>query len=246
MQCKRGGRMGQLVAGVGICLLLVGCASGSAAGPTPDIGATVQAYVQSHKDELRGPQGVAGSVGASGPKGDRGDVGATGASGAAGPQGPAGLPGLTGPPGKDGAPGIGGVSSGVPGPAGPQGPPGPKGPSGGVADVQVAPCGLSLGYVTRGDYASVKCLILRLDKPTNVRIVHEETSYYTDRSATTRTCCWLSLDVDPATRNPSGHIFSGMVNDMLLASGTHTFYLGGQAAGNISGVDTVLTVYIFA
>ena len=63
----------------------------------------VQAYVDAHKDDLRG---ATGPQGAKGDKGDKGDTGATG------PQGPKGDTGATGPQGSSGSPWGGGTFTG--------------------------------------------------------------------------------------------------------------------------------------
>ncbi len=63
----------------------------------------VQAYVDAHKDDLRGATGLQG---AKGDKGDKGDTGATG------PQGPKGDTGATGPQGPSGSPWGGGTFTG--------------------------------------------------------------------------------------------------------------------------------------
>ncbi len=63
----------------------------------------VQAYVDAHKDDLRGATGLQG---AKGDKGDKGDTGATG------PQGPKGDTGATGPQGPSGSPWGGGTFNG--------------------------------------------------------------------------------------------------------------------------------------
>ena len=108
---------------------------------------TVQAYVDTHKADLRGatgpqgpkgdtgdigPQGPKGDIGAAGPQGPKGDTGATGPqgpkgdTGAMGPQGPKGDIGATGPQGPKGNTGA----TGLQGPKGDTGATGPQGPAG--------------------------------------------------------------------------------------------------------------------
>ena len=88
--------------------------------------ATVETYVNEHKEELRGEKGDTGPQGEQGPKGDTGDTGPQGpqgikgATGKTGPQGPQGVQGKQGPQGEQG----------IQGPAGPQGEKGADGKNG--------------------------------------------------------------------------------------------------------------------
>ena len=88
--------------------------------------ATVETYVNEHKEELRGEKGDTGPQGEQGPKGDTGDTGPQGpqgikgATGETGPQGPQGVQGEQGPQGEQG----------IQGPAGPQGEKGADGKNG--------------------------------------------------------------------------------------------------------------------
>lgn len=88
--------------------------------------ATVETYVNEHKEELRGEKGDTGPQGEQGPKGDTGDTGPQGpqgikgATGETGPQGPQGVQGKQGPQGEQG----------IQGPAGPQGEKGADGKNG--------------------------------------------------------------------------------------------------------------------
>lgn len=99
---------------------------------------SVEDYINTHEDELTGPQGpqgepgAQGAIGATGPQGPKGDTGATGPqgpkgeTGVTGPQGPKGDTGATGPQGPKGATGA----TGPQGPKGDTGATGPQGPSG--------------------------------------------------------------------------------------------------------------------
>jgi hypothetical protein len=95
--------------------------------------ATVETYVNEHKEELRGEKGDTGPQGEQGPKGDTGDTGPQGpqgikgATGETGPQGPQGVQGEQGPKGDKGA-------TGETGPQGEQGIQGTKGDKGDTGD----------------------------------------------------------------------------------------------------------------
>lgn len=82
--------------------------------------ATVETYVNEHKEELRGEKGETGPQGEQGPKGDTGPQGLKGDTGETGPQGPQGVQGKQGPQGEQG----------IQGPAGPQGEKGADGKNG--------------------------------------------------------------------------------------------------------------------
>ena len=100
--------------------------------------ATVETYVNEHKEELRGEKGDTGPQGEQGPKGDTGDTGPQGpqgikgATGETGPQGPQGVQGEQGPKGDKGATGETGPQGeqGIQGPSGPQGDKGDTGDKG--------------------------------------------------------------------------------------------------------------------
>lgn len=105
-------------------------------------------YIEEHKDELKGEQGIQGpkgdkgDIGPAGPQGEqgiqgiqgkqgpKGDTGAQGETGPQGEQGPKGDTGAQGPAGKDGANGKDGAT----GPEGPQGIQGEQGPKGDKGD----------------------------------------------------------------------------------------------------------------
>lgn len=70
--------------------------------------ATVETYVNEHKEELKGDKGDTGPQGEQGPKGDTGETGPQGPQGVQGKQGPQGEQGIQGPAGPQGEKGADG------------------------------------------------------------------------------------------------------------------------------------------
>ncbi len=231
-------RVGGLAVGILLATVLVGCASSSAAEPTPDIGATVTAYVQAHRDDLRGPQGSQGVAGQQGPEGDKGDPGAAGIQGA---KGDAGATGATGLPGRDSLSG----SVGAAGPSGPQGIPGPSGPqgaSGKNARTYVGDCSVGFGF---DRVVRTPCFSLVVERPSELNIMSVGSA-----SAATSSGGSMSISLE----NEDGKIYVGGFNyssydwstttatftgSVLLSPGKYTFYMKGENRGNAGGYRNV-------